>query len=171
MAHSQLDPDRANREGSRVGGTRGEFNHPVSRLPLRVRLGKSRREQNESACPQVADASFDCTGWGHFQTHAAAAQQTVGLLNHLVGKREQLIRHTEPKRFGRLEVEHKLKLVRLLDRQIRDLRALENPANVVACLAIHHSEIGAVAHQASDQSQLPGKVDRGHRMSGGDTTI
>src|SRR5262245_31961221 len=32
----------------------------------RGRLGKSRGEQNESACPQVADASADCTegpGW------------------------------------------------------------------------------------------------------------
>ena len=40
-------------------------------------------------------------------------------IQSLVGESEQLMRHSEPEGFRGLEVDHKLKFDRLLDRQVR----------------------------------------------------
>jgi hypothetical protein len=46
--------------------------------------------------------------------------------DHLVRKREQLIRHGEAEHPGGLGVDDQLELARLYDRQVRGLRALKN---------------------------------------------
>jgi hypothetical protein len=52
----------------------------------------------------------------------------LGLINHLIGDREQLFWNCEAKRPSRIKVEDELEFVGLYDRQIAYLLAPENPA-------------------------------------------
>jgi hypothetical protein len=53
-------------------------------------------------------------------------QQKSQLFDHLVGKRQQPVRHLDAERSRRLEVDHQLELGRLRDRQIGGLGAFED---------------------------------------------
>jgi hypothetical protein len=53
-----------------------------------------------------------------------APKQTASLFDHLVGKREQLIRNLKAERLGGLEVDHQLEFGGLLDGQIGWLLAI-----------------------------------------------
>ena len=75
-----------------------------------------------------------------------AVQQIWSLLDHLVGEREQLRRNFEAKRLRGLQIDHKLELGRLNDREIGRLGALENLAGVNAGLAICIGQACSVAH-------------------------
>ena len=66
------------------------------------------------------------------KTGCEQSQQSSPLFDHLVGEREQPIRHIEAERLGGLEVEHKLELGRLHHRQVRGLLAFENAARMVS---------------------------------------
>src|SRR5262249_23632998 len=64
----------------------------------------------------------------------------------------------------RLEIDHQLELGRLLDRQVRGLRALEDAASVGAQLTIRVLEAGAVTHQATRVDKITALVDFGDRV-------
>jgi hypothetical protein len=53
-----------------------------------------------------------------------------GLLDHLVGAREQHGRNVETQRFRRLQVDDKLEFGRLFNRQISRLAPSQNPIDV-----------------------------------------
>jgi hypothetical protein len=60
----------------------------------------------------------------------AASSDMNRRLDHLVGKRQELVRHVEAQRLGGPEVDHQLELGRLQDRQVGWLRAFEEAADV-----------------------------------------
>ena len=55
-----------------------------------------------------------------------ALQQTASLFDHLVGSREHRGRHGKAERLGSLEIDHKVKLGGLLDRQVGGLTTLQD---------------------------------------------
>jgi hypothetical protein len=69
---------------------------------------------------------------------AARCQEPTSarLLDHLVGAREQRGRDCEPERIRRLAVDHQLECGWQQDRKVRRLSPFENPAGIVAELAI-----------------------------------
>src|SRR5215472_10445442 len=75
------------------------------------------------------------------------SQQGNPLIDHLVGACGAAGRHFEPEYFGSLEVDNKLELGGLIDRQIGGLLALENPGDIEPSAAIAIRDIIAVAHQ------------------------
>ena len=54
--------------------------------------------------------------------------QKPNLLDHLVGKREQVVGDHDAEPLGRLDVDHQLKLGRSHDRQVTGILAPEEPA-------------------------------------------
>jgi hypothetical protein len=58
------------------------------------------------------------------------------LLDHLIGKREQPIRHVEAEPLGGLEIENKFEFGGLHDRQVGWVLAFENPPGIDANLPI-----------------------------------
>src|SRR5262249_55098183 len=63
------------------------------------------------------------------------------------------------------EIDHELELGRLLDREVRGLGALQDPAGVDARTAICVRLAGSVAHQTARQGELTQWVARGHRVA------
>src|SRR5262245_33835187 len=84
--------------------------------------------------------------------------------NHLVGELLKLKRYLKPQRLRSLEVDHKLELGRLLDRQFGGFRTLKNFARVDAALAISIGEVRSVAHQAAGYRVLSQFEHRRHRI-------
>jgi hypothetical protein len=70
-------------------------------------------------------------------------------LNRPVSEREQACRYFEPDRLGSLEIDHQLKLCRLLDRQIGWLGAFQYLVNENGRRSKNRSNIGPVRHQAT----------------------
>src|SRR6185369_13151596 len=89
-----------------------------------------------------------------------AVQQVWSLLDHLVGEREQPVRHLEAERLGSLEVEHELELGGLHNRQVGGLLALENPRGIDAGLAVGIADARSVADQPADRDEFPQRIDR-----------
>src|SRR6476619_77495 len=86
-------------------------------------------------------------------------------LDHLVGEREQLIRHFEPKRFGGFEVDDEFELVYLFNRQVSGVDALKNSTSVNAAFVIAITEHRSIAHQAADFDVLADFVKRRNCMT------
>ena len=70
-----------------------------------------------------------------------------GLLNHLIGEREQPVGHVEAERARGLEIDDELEPGRLVDRQIGGLLALEHARGVDADLAEGGRNVRAIADQ------------------------
>src|SRR5215467_11539665 len=75
------------------------------------------------------------------------SQQHSCSLDHLVGKREQAGRHLKAERAGRVEIDDELNLGWLQNRQVRRLRALEDPRGVEPDLAKGIQDIRSVTDQ------------------------
>src|SRR5215469_12173255 len=71
------------------------------------------------------------------------------LLDHLVGNADESGRDRDAECPRRRQIDDKLKLGGLLDREVGGLGALENPAGILADLTIHVRDVGAVAHQSA----------------------
>src|SRR5262245_63027596 len=92
---------------------------------------------------------------------ALGQKQTFSpLLDHLIGKREQRGRYSEPKRSRGLLVDDEFKLARLHNREVRRLIPIENAADVDAHLAIRICDVGPVAHQPTGFGILAAHLDR-----------
>jgi hypothetical protein len=77
--------------------------------------------------------------------------------------REQRRWHVQTEGLGNLQIDHQLKLCRLLDRQIGRSRAFENSSGVGANLAVGIHDVRIVAHQAARYRIVAKLVDRGER--------
>src|SRR5262245_19286429 len=64
------------------------------------------------------------------------SQQCSRLFDHLVSKREQLVRNLEAERLLRFEVDRQFKFGRLHDRQVGRLDTFENPTGIVTNLTV-----------------------------------
>ena len=68
------------------------------------------------------------------------------LFDHLVGAPDERVRNVDPERLGGLEVDVKLDLGRLLDRQIGGLLPLKDATSVNSGQSVRHPYIAAVTH-------------------------
>src|SRR5262249_45864680 len=87
--------------------------------------------------------------------------------DHLVGGHLQCQRHFETEHLGGLEIDEKLELRRLQDRQITRLGALENLARVGPYLTVGTRYVGAIAHETPCLHILSRNVHSGNGMARG----
>src|SRR5262249_37895171 len=88
--------------------------------------------------------------------------------DHLVGKGEKLRRNFDTKRFRGSQIDHKLELSRLHNRQLSWFRAFKNPPDIDARMAIRIKDTSAVAHQSADHGKLAPLINRRNRMVRGE---
>jgi hypothetical protein len=74
--------------------------------------------------------------------------------DHLVGGYEQGRWHSEAKCLGGLEIDDKLEISRLLDRQISWPCAFEDPSNVNTGLAIQGREAGSITDETARRDKF-----------------
>src|SRR6516164_2309741 len=101
---------------------------PPATMPMAA-LGQKRTFTGQSpmsALPQKRTwiSTFVMSALCQKRTHAP--QQNLSLFDDLVGAREQCARDGEAKRLRGLKIDHKVKLGRLLDRNVGWLRAAQN---------------------------------------------
>src|SRR5262249_26873196 len=89
----------------------------------------------------------------------------VRSLNHLIRPQQQRWRDREAKGLGGLEVDDKLEPRRLLDWEVRRLRALKNPIDVYSCPPIQVPMVRAIRHQPPRQHVFLDVVDRWQAVS------
>src|SRR5947209_3972300 len=97
-------------------------------------------------CPLRAESGQEADRYGMSalcQSRTNAANSI--LFDHLVGERQQLIRHIQAERLRGLKVDDQLDLCALLHWQVRGLRALEDAAGIDPGLAIGIGDVGSVA--------------------------
>src|SRR5262245_66035288 len=96
---------------------------------------------------------------GQKRTHAP--QQTASLFDHLVGEREELVRHVQAERPRGLEVDDQLELGRQYDRKVSWLVPPENTTGIDAGLMIGICAARSVTHQAACFGTLAIRAARG----------
>ena len=74
----------------------------------------------------------------------------------------------EAKRLGGLEVDGQQELRRLQNGQVTWLSALEDPADVAACLTIAVGQVNSVADQAARAYSVAPRVNRRYGVTGGE---
>src|SRR5215831_7661887 len=98
----------------------------------------------------------------------AARGPSTPSFNHLVGGHLHDHRHGEAERLRSLEVYGQQKLRRLQNRQFAWLSALENPADVAACLTIAVGQVNSVADQPARAYSVAPRVNRRYGVMGGE---
>src|SRR6516164_8426868 len=100
---------------------------------------------------------FDQTAVWHSD---AARGPSTPSFDYLVGEREELVGNFEVECLRGLEIDHKLELGRLHDREVGRLLSFENAASVNAGLTVRIRNDGSVAHQPTGRSELAPLVYR-----------
>src|SRR6516165_4834112 len=96
---------------------------------------------------------------------SGCAQAHANSFDHLVGEREQFVRHGKSERFHGLEVEDQLDFHCPLDRQFGWLLALKYPSGVDADYTVRVPKIDSVAHETARQGAFAPWVDRGYPVA------
>src|SRR5262245_50739066 len=123
--------------------------------PLRAKITSSAQSLVRSAQSRIEPINPNRT-----------ARRTRGAsLDHLVSEREQIIGDFDAERLRGLEVDHRLELGRLMDRQLRGVGALENSRGVDAVLAVTLGDAHTVAQQSARDRILAKLVDRRQPLS------
>src|SRR6516165_10756249 len=86
-------------------------------------------------------------------------------LNDLVSSRQQRFRDGEAEGLGGLEVDDKLKLGRLQDRQVGGLSAIENFAGIDASLTKTVRDVRSVAHQPAGYDEITDRIRRRNTLA------
>src|SRR5262249_14417480 len=81
-------------------------------------------------------------------------QQTTPLIDQFVCEQLDRIGHIEAKRLGHLQIDDKLKLGRLQDREVGRLRTLQDLSGVGADLTKSIDDVRSVAHQPAGFNNL-----------------
>src|SRR5450631_2358803 len=76
-------------------------------------------------------------------------------LNHFVGAQQYRLRNREAERLRCLEVDDKVELGRLLDRQVGRIGALENLVHIASGATEKVSKVRSIGHQAPEFHLLP----------------
>src|SRR5262249_59108055 len=100
---------------------------------------------------------FDQTAVWHSD---AARGPSTPSFDHLVGTREQAIRHREAERLRHLEIYDQLVLGRRLHRQVGWLLALEDAIDVASCSAAKVEVIRTIGDQAACGQEQAKQQDR-----------
>src|SRR5215475_7307274 len=98
-----------------------------------------------------------CLRWGSF---IAVPRSRLASLDHLVGYRQQLIWNLQAKRLGGLDVDNQFKLARLDYREVCGVRAIKNPAGVLADLTKGIVEACSIAHQPTGFGIITKRIGR-----------
>ena len=86
-----------------------------------------------------------CSAQGHVRFTPESGHHAVSF-DQLVDESEELRRHCDPECFGRLEVDDKRKLTRLLDRQVGRLGPLEDLVDIDCGALVHVLIARSVGH-------------------------
>src|SRR4051812_7807790 len=78
----------------------------------------------------------------------------ASLFDHVVGAQQHSSRDVEADCFGNLEVDNQIKLSRLLNRQVRWLRALGQLVNIISDTAKHYGHVRSVRQYAASVYKL-----------------
>jgi len=95
-----------------------------------------------------------------FQAQSRLPRQTASSLDHLVGDREQNLRHIKTERPSSLEIDYQLEFGRLLDRQVTWLLAAQNAIDIYRCLSVYICLVRAIGTQGTTISEAPKSKDR-----------
>jgi hypothetical protein len=80
------------------------------------------------------------------------------LLEHLVSRHQQLVRHRQAERLRGLEIDDQLEFRGLLDWEVGGLRALEDLVHVLRGTTVHLPKIDSVGHQPAGLGKIPESV-------------
>jgi hypothetical protein len=107
----------------------------------------------------IADIAADWRDFAFVPTAVIGAS----LVDHLVGPCEQRFWDGESERLGSLEVDHQLKLCRLLHWEVTWLGALENLVHVGRGAPKQVADARSVGHEAAQLRKFPGVESKGVR--------
>src|SRR5215467_4457366 len=88
------------------------------------------------------------------KTGSKRRAQIGSLFDHLVDAGEQRRRHFEAERGGSNQIDHEIELGRLLNRNVRRLRAAQNLIDIIGGAPEQVAEVRSIGHEASDLNQL-----------------
>ena len=95
----------------------------------------------------------------------ARSGHSPALFDHLVGAREDRLRHGEAERLRGLEVDDQLEFGRLLDWQVGRVGTFEDVPDVSADLAIDSGKASSIGDQSTGSGEFAESVDRRNGMA------
>src|SRR6188768_1466807 len=87
-----------------------------------------------------------------------------GLLNHLIGARQQRWRNLEPQRLRGAQVDHEIEFRRLLDSEFARLGSSEDPVDIRGGAPIQVLEVRAVADEQAGVTEILQRMERGQAI-------